>query len=234
MQGEPAMQIAVLEDDQDQRDLLMLWLEQGGHHAHGFGTAETLFEAAGPDAFQLFIVDWGLPDSSGGEVIQWVREHLGWDVPVIVLTVRDDEQTVLAALKAGADDYVVKPARAAELLARIGAVARRYGTSSAPMRLGVYTIDIQSVTLLLHGNPVELTQKEFDLAVYLFQSPGKLLSRDHLLNRIWGVSADLDTRTIDTHISRLRKKLLLDGTHGWKIVPIYGFGYRCVRSDDPA
>ncbi|WP_176049708.1 response regulator transcription factor [Burkholderia sp. BCC1644] len=229
------MLIAVLEDDQDQRDLLMLWLEQGGHRARGFGTAQALFDGIKQDPFNLYVVDWGLPDASGGEVIQWIRNHLGWEVPVIVLTVRDDEQTVLAALKAGADDYVVKPARAAELLARIGAVARRYGVGSVvPMQLGVYTIDIQRMSLSMSGGPVELTQKEFDLAVYMFQNPGKLLSRDHLLNRIWGVNADVDTRTIDTHVSRLRKKLLLDGTHGWKVAPVYGFGYRCVRIDDPA
>jgi two-component system, OmpR family, response regulator RegX3 len=229
------MLIAVLEDDQDQRDLLMLWLEQGGHRVHGFGTAEALFDETRRTPFNMFVIDWGLPDASGGEVIQWIREQRGWEVPLIVLTVRDDEQTVLTALKAGADDYVIKPARAAELLARIGAVARRYGVGSiAPMQLGAYTVDIHRVSLLLHGNPVELTQKEFDLAVYMFQNPGKLLSRDHLLNRIWGVNADVDTRTIDTHVSRLRKKLLLDGTHGWKVVPIYGFGYRCVRSDDSA
>ncbi|CAB3746285.1 transcriptional regulator [Burkholderia sp. MSh2] len=229
------MLIAVLEDDQDQRDLLMLWLEQGGHRALGFGTAQDLFEGIRRDPFSLFVVDWELPDASGGDVIQWVRNHLGWEVPLIVLTVRDDEQTVLAALKAGADDYVVKPARSAELLARIGTVARRYGVGSiAPLQLGVYTIDIQRVSLSVAGNPVDLTQKEFDLAAYMFQNPGKLLSRDHLLNRIWGVNADVDTRTIDTHVSRLRKKLLLDGTHGWKVVPVYGFGYRCVHLDDPA
>jgi DNA-binding response OmpR family regulator len=78
---------------------------------------------------------------------------------------------------------------------------------------------------------VALTQKEFDLAVYLFQNPSRLLSRDHLLNKIWGLNTDVDTRTVDTHVSRLRKKLALDGTRGWKMSPVYGYGYRLDRVD---
>jgi len=95
-------------------------------------------------------------------------------------------------------------------------------------------IDIQRSILALNGTPAELMPKEFDLAVYLLQNPGMLMSHDHLLNQIWGVSAEIDTRTIDTHVSRLRKKLQFDGTFGWKVLPVYGYGYRCVRDDDSA
>jgi DNA-binding response OmpR family regulator len=93
-------------------------------------------------------------------------------------------------------------------------------------------VDVQRHRLAIDGSPVTLTQKEFDLSVYFFQNPGKLLSRDHLLNRIWGINAELDTRTVDTHVSRLRKKLMLDGAKGWKLVPVYGYGYRLDRIDD--
>lgn len=100
--------------------------------------------------------------------------------------------------------------------------------------MGAYEVDIQSQLLSMDGKPVALTQKEFDLAVYLFQSPGKLLSRDHLLNKILGLNTDVDTRTVDTHVSRLRKKLALDGKRRWKMSPVYGYRYRFDRVDQPA
>ncbi|MDR3385008.1 MAG: response regulator transcription factor [Cupriavidus basilensis] len=228
--GVNRMYTAVLEDDVDQLDLIRLWLEQGGHQAKGFATGSEFTAGIARERFDLLIIDWMLPDTSGDAMIRWAREHLGWEVPVVVLTARDDEQTVLTALKAGADDYLVKPARPAEMLARIEALSRRYGIGGTPvLHLDPYEIDIQRVRITLDGAPVELTQKEFDLATYLFQSPGKLLSRDHLLNRIWGLNAEVDTRTVDTHVSRLRKKLKLDGSNGWKVFPVYGYGYRFER-----
>jgi DNA-binding response OmpR family regulator len=101
------------------------------------------------------------------------------------------------------------------------------------LRMGSYEIDVQRHRLALHGESVALTQKEFDLAVYLFQNPGKLMSRDHLLNKVWGLNTEVDTRTVDTHISRLRKKLMLDGRNGWRMAPVYGYGYRFDRVDHP-
>jgi DNA-binding response OmpR family regulator len=97
--------------------------------------------------------------------------------------------------------------------------------------MGAYEIDIARNTLSIEGAIQILTQKEFDLAVCLFQSPAKLLGRDHLLNKVWGSNACPDTRTVDTHISRLRKKLLLNGAKGWKLSPVYGIGYRLDRID---
>lgn len=173
-----------------------------------------------------------LPDGTGADILAWIRSHLGWELPVVVVTAREDEETVCLALRAGADDYVVKPPKPQELLARLSAVARRSKQGSLPiLRVGDYEVDIQSHVLSINGIPVTLTQKEFDLSVYLFQNPGKLLSRDHLLNKIWGLNTDVDTRTVDTHVSRLRKKLMLDGSKGWKLTPIYGYGYRFDRQD---
>jgi DNA-binding response OmpR family regulator len=119
-----------------------------------------------------------------------------------------------------------------ELLARLENVARRVKPGGLPvLRLGSFEVDVARHRLTLDGAAITLTQKEFDLSVYLFQNPGKLLSRDHLLNKIWGLNTEVDTRTVDTHISRLRKKLLLDGSKGWKLTPIYGYGYRFDRVD---
>jgi DNA-binding response OmpR family regulator len=229
------MRIAVLEDDADQRDLILLWLEQGGHEAAGCVNGQEFKEEVARQTYQLLLIDWMLPDTSGDAMIRWARGQIGWDIPVLVLTARNDEETVLAALKAGADDYVTKPARPAELLARIDALSRRYGLGKLPVLLhGAYEIDVQRVRIAVDGVALELTQKEFDLAVYLFQNPGQLLSREHLLNKIWGLNSDVDTRTVDTHVSRLRKKLKLDGSKGWKIFPVYGYGYRCERVSEQA
>jgi DNA-binding response OmpR family regulator len=197
--------------------------------------AAEFIEGAKRERFDLLLIDWMLPDGTGADVLQWVRGNLGWGIPIVVVTARDDEATVVAALKMGADDYVVKPPKPMELLARLENVARRVKPGGLPvLRLGSYEVDIAGHRLSLDGAPITLTQKEFDLSVYLFQNPGKLLSRDHLLNKIWGLNTDVDTRTVDTHISRLRKKLLLDGSKGWKLTPIYGYGYRFDRVDEVA
>lgn len=173
-----------------------------------------------------------LPDGSGADTVPWVRNSLGWKVPVVVVTALEDESTVVTALRMGADDYLVKPLKRLELLARLANVVRRVNPDALQvLRLGDYEIDITAQRVKVQGNSLALTQKEFDLTVYLFQTPGKLLSREHLLNKIWGIRNEIDTRTVDTHISRLRKKLGLDGSHGWKLTPVYGYGYRFDRAE---
>lgn len=228
------MHIGIAEDDTDQLALLSLWLTTGQHSSHGFTTAAEFIDGLKKERFDLLLIDWMLPDGTGADLLTWVRQNLGWDTPVIVVTAREDEATVCAALRAGADDYVVKPPKPMELLARLEAVSRRVKPGGLPvLRMGAYEVDVQRHRLSMDGSPITLTQKEFDLSVYLFQNPGKLLSRDHLLNKIWGLNTDVDTRTVDTHVSRLRKKLVLDGGRGWKLVPVYGYGYRFDRIDAP-
>jgi two-component system response regulator RegX3 len=227
------MYIGIAEDDTDQLELLSLWLRDAQHTVRGFGTRVSFLEALPKEHFDMLLIDWMLPDGTGADVLQWTRANLGWELPILVLTVRDDEQTVVTALQAGADDYVVKPAKPLELMARVAALGRRMQRGALPiLRLGAFEIDIQRQRLALEGEAVAMTQKEFDLSAYLFQNPGKLLSRDHLLNKIWGLNTDVDTRTVDTHISRLRKKLGLDGSKGWKLVPVYGVGYRFERMSE--
>lgn len=229
------MHIGIAEDDQDQQDLLRLWLEEANHTVAAYGTVAQYIDALKKERFDMLLIDWMLPDGTGADLLQWARGNLGWETPILVLTARDDEETVVSALQAGADDYVVKPPKPAELLARVAALGRRVRSGALPvLRLGAFEIDIQRQRLSLDGEPVMLTQKEFDLSAYLFQNPGKLLSRDHLLNKIWGLNAEVDTRTVDTHVSRLRKKLGLDGSKGWKLVPVYGVGYRFERIEQPA
>jgi two-component system, OmpR family, response regulator RegX3 len=226
------MHILLVDDNDQQRDLIGLWLTSGGHTFDASATQAAFLDRLSQTRGDLLLIDWSLPDGSGAEILQWVRSKIGWEIPTMVLTANEEEETVVEALRAGADDYVSKKVKPKELLARIAAVTRRVTPVALTVtRLDVYEADTVQQRLSVNQETIALTQKEFDLAVYLLQNPDKLLSRDHLLNAIWGLNTDVDTRTVDTHISRLRKKLMLDGTHGWRLAPIYGYGYRLQRAD---
>jgi two-component system response regulator RegX3 len=227
---EKRMHLAILEDDPVQKELLQMLVQQGQHTSKAFETVATFQAGLSQESFDLALIDWMLPDGNGGDVLRWLRAHIGWQMPSLVITAREEETVVVAALEAGADDYIVKPAKPLELLARIAAASRRARPGGLPvLRAGEYEIDIARQRVALAGKTVEMTQKEFDLSVCLFQNMGKLLSRDYLLDKVWGVSAEVDARTVDTHVSRLRRKLQIDGSHGWKLVSVYGFGYRFER-----
>ena len=147
------MHVAIAEDDTDQAALLCHWLESGDHTARAAPTLAAFQELLKRERFDALLVDWMLPDATGDQVLTWVRENLGWELPTIVVTARDDEETVCAALKAGADDYVVKPPKPRELLARMTAVARRGNTRELPvLRLGTYEVDITRPDVPLIAN----------------------------------------------------------------------------------
>lgn len=222
------MRIAVLEDDLAQQELYRLWLGTAQHTCTYFGTSKSFIEALGKAPYDLLIIDWMLPDSSGELALRWIRENIGWHIPVIFITSKDSELDIVTALRSGADDYLVKPAKCLELLARIESLARRMVPPSV-QQIGVYEINQDLRQIRLHDKEVELTQKEFELACFLFQNHGKLLSRVHLLEKLWGLNADVDTRTVDTHMSRIRRKLAINPENGWQIIPVYGYGYRIER-----
>jgi DNA-binding response OmpR family regulator len=152
---------------------------------------------------------------------------------VIFVTSRDAEEDIVAGLNSGADDYIVKPVRRLELLSRLEAIWRRTrpkDDNESIIDLPPYRIELTTRRVLRNGDAVEaLTEKEFNLIVFLFQNLGRLLSRGHLLEAIWGVSAAIPTRTLDTHISRIRKKLDLHPANGFRLVPAYNYGYRLER-----
>lgn len=222
------MYIGILEDDTAQQELYKLWFSTAQHRCLCFTSVKAFVEALPKEHFDLLLIDWMLPESSGEVALKWVRENLGWSIPVIFITARDSEVDIVTALRGGADDYVVKPPKYLELLARLESLSRR--TKPPPLvHLGVYQINQDLRSISMHGAPVELTQKEYELACYMFQSPGKLLSRVHLLEKLWGLNADVDTRTVDTHVSRIRRKLGIGPDNGWQIIPVYGYGYRIER-----
>ena len=229
------MRIGVLEDDSSQAELYKLWFSTARHECTVFGTIADFLAGIGKARFDLLLVDWMLPDGTGDKALQGARETLGWDIPIICVTMREAEQDIVNALRLGADDYVVKPPKYFELLARIESLARRSRTTQLPvLRLGAYEINQENREILLSGKAVELTQKEYELACYLFRNPGRLLSRVHLLEAVWGLQAEIDTRTVDTHVSRIRRKLKIYPETGWEIISVYGYGYRLESAGAPA
>lgn len=227
------MRLAILEDDPAQMEVLTGWLREAGHDVHGFGLARELMRVASRESFDLFLVDWVLPDLTGEQVLRWLRVERGNDTPAIFITSRDAEEDIANAFSAGADDYLIKPPRRIELLSRIEAVMRRAQPRSTNQTLVVepYHFDLARKQLTMDGTAVEMTDKEFELAAFLFRNLGRLLSRGHLLEAVWGRNPDLATRTVDTHISRVRSKLNLRPENGFRLTPTYNFGYRLEKTD---
>jgi two-component system response regulator RegX3 len=228
-----ALCIGLVEDDADQARLYTTWLEESGYRVLWFGTAGDFRRKPGAASVDAVLLDWGLPDAEGPEVVDWLRHSAHAGLPVVFLTARVTEADVVAGLRAGADDYVAKPPRRAELLARLGAVLRRTGAANAdPVLRDVppWEIDTRERRVLLAGEEIELTDREFDLAAYLFRRPGRIVSRDALLSQVWNLGSGVATRTVDTHVSRLRRKLALDGEHGWRLTAVYQHGYRLERA----
>lgn len=226
------MRIALLEDDPAQAETLASWLA-AGHDMHVFGLGRDLLRHASRESFDTFLIDWMLPDQTGHEVLRWLRQERGETAPMIFVTSRDAEEDIVAGLNSGADDYIVKPVRRLELLSRLEAIWRRTRPkedNESVIDLPPYRIELTTRRILRGGNAVEtLTEKEFNLVVFLFQNLGRLLSRGHLLEAVWGVSASIPTRTLDTHVSRIRKKLELHSANGFRLVPAYNYGYRLER-----
>ena len=227
------MRIALLEDDQDQANLFLEWLKGAGHTCEHFKSGKLFVRNIRHDSFDMLILDWMVPEMDGFQVLAWVRENFDWPIPVLFLTARDDEDDIVRALQQGADDYVVKPAKQRELLARIKAVARR----TSPVDDGVtqiavppYLIDLANHSIYRDGLRVEVTQKEYELIVFLFRNIGRVLSRAHILESVWGRNPDVNTRTVDTHVSRIRGKLEITPESGWKLSSIYQHGYRLERA----
>ena len=222
--------IGFLEDDPDQSDLILQWLENAGYRTRLYQTAAEFRRRQGGEAIDLLLLDWMLPDSTGPEVIEWIRSSANARLPVIFLTARNSEADMVRGLNAGGDDYVVKPAKHHELVARVAAVLRRIGIETADdggqFDLPPYRIDIRRRRIAFDGKDVELTPREFELAIYLFRRHARIVSRDALLENVWNMNASVSTRTVDTHVSRLRKKLELNGEYGWRLVAIYQHGYR--------
>lgn len=230
------MRFAILEDCRNQALLLKAMVEKLGHEGVVFPTAQSFREGLEADhSFDLLLMDWILPDGSGDELLSWVRARFGWSLPIIFVTARVAESDVAAMLRLGADDYVGKPVRYVELEARIEVLTRRRALAGGEQMaggklvVGNVVLDASARSATLDDKPVALTAKEFDLALLLMGNLGTLFDRQTLLGKVWELEGAVDTRTVDTHISRIRRKLQLEPEQGWLLSTVYGHGYRLAR-----
>jgi len=228
--------ILVVEDERDLNDLVARHLRQEGHETiQAFDGPDALLQvaAAKPD---LVVLDWMLPGLDGIAVCRKIREN--FLVPVLMLTARGEEADVILGLEVGADDYLTKPFRMRELMARVRAMLRRVELdhrAGGPAAAGAGPVDAEAIRVgpisvspamrqaTVNGTELELTPKEFDLLALFARNPGRAFSRDYLLERVWTNEYEVTDRTVDTHVQRLRKKL---GDEADLIRTVWGIGYK--------
>jgi DNA-binding response OmpR family regulator len=222
------MRVAALDDDPDQAELVKRTMVAIGHDCHVFDNGRALLRTLRRETFDLLILDWQLPDINGPEVARWARDNLEQRLPILFVTSRREERDIVEGLAAGADDFMVKPMRIGELVARVRALLRRAypPQQETEYTWGPYRFDASVGALDVEGERVELKQKEFALALFLFQNLGRLLSRQHLQEAVWSTEVETASRSLDTHISRLRGKLGLRPERGYKLSAVYNLGYR--------
>ena len=221
------MLIALLEDDESLAELMTAWLTGAGYLVAHHVSGRTFRDSVARRAPDLAIIDRMLPDDDGIEVTKWFRAEVSSSIPLLFCSALGAEADIVAGLDAGADDYLVKPLRPEELLARVRALGRRRAADTrGVIGCGPVTLDTANRTASLNGKRVSLTDREFEVAVHLMKNRGRLVSRAELLKQVWRTSAALETRTVDTHVSRVRHKLQLLRANGFQLHAVYNRGYR--------
>lgn len=220
--------VLVVEDERDLAELLAYNLEKEGYQVLVTGTGLEGLEAARREVPDLILLDLMLPGMMGTEVCSALRHsEKTRAIPVLMLTARGDEIDRVVGFEMGADDYIVKPFSMRELMLRIRAILRRSGqepgSSDRQITKGAIVIDCGSHRVTVAGNEIELTSTEYKLLLYLTEHSGRVMSRELLLQDVWGYNFVGDTRTVDTHVTRLRNKL---GDTGEMIKTVRGFGYK--------
>jgi two-component system, OmpR family, alkaline phosphatase synthesis response regulator PhoP len=219
--------VMIVEDEPNIGALIRTYLERAGYSALWVRSGEDALVELRRHPVKLVILDIGLPGIDGFEVCR----QIGGEVPVIMLTARDEEADRVAGLEVGADDYVAKPFSPRELTARVKAVLRRAGRAGDGERgdvlaLGPVTLARSAREVRVDGEEVELTQREFDLLEYLLRHAGQVVTRDQLLETVWGFRSPGETRTVEVHIAQVRKKL----GHPDLIRTVRGLGYKAAAS----
>ena len=219
--------IMVVDDDPNIRELVRLYLEKEGFEvtcAERGDEAVKMFRASPPN---LMLLDVMLPGMDGWQVCREVRKIS--NIPIIMLTAKDETFDKVLGLELGADDYVAKPFDMKELVARIKAVIRRFQASDAPEKELVFpglTINISQYTVTYMGKPLEMPPREIELLYFLASHPGMVFTREQLLEQVWGYDYFGDSRTVDVHVKRLREKLSGGEELGWQIKTVWGVGYK--------
>lgn len=219
------MHIAVIEDKDAPIGGIASSLSRAGWSCRAFPDGRSFLAAAHRESYDAYVVDCGLPDMPGLDVLRALRASVLASAPILFLAAPECEQD---AISAGADDFVVKPARLSELQARLRVLGRRQLPPAAPVGFEYdrFRFDLRRQLASVGGTPVTLTQKEFLLALLLMRNLGRPVSRGHICEAVWGRDLEIRSRTIDTHVSRVRRKLALSPETGYLLAPVYGYGYR--------
>ena len=229
------MHIAVLEDNLDQATLVKMWLSSHHHSCELFHNGHDFLERLLSGGVDMAVIDWELPDINGDEVLIQLRTNFNSTIPVIFTTLHDKEEDIVKILLLGADDYMVKPIKYQEMLVRIDLLGRRYGDASMQSKLVCtpYSIDLRNKKVFSGEAEIVVSRKQFELAKYFFCNINRLLSRDEILDNVWHTNTQITTRTVDTHVSSLRKKLNICSKNGWNLNSVYSYGYRLEKVDSP-
>jgi two-component system, OmpR family, alkaline phosphatase synthesis response regulator PhoP len=217
--------VLLVEDEENLASLVQAYLEREGYSVLAVGTGSEALTVLAHQPVRLVVLDLALPDIDGLEVCRQIRARSS--VPVVMLTARDDEPDRLAGLEIGADDYIGKPFSPKELVARMKAVLRRVEPHAVEEQLvlGDVVVRVGAHEVSVAGKPVALRAKEFDLLAYLIRNRGTVLSRELLLERVWGFDYAGGTRTVDVHVAQLRRKL----ERPQLIQTVRGVGYKAVQ-----
>lgn len=228
--------IMIIEDERDIVETLTYNLKKNGYRVRSALTGvEGLVELNRPPLPDLVLLDLMLPDISGTEICYIIRQNAQLqDLPIIMVTARDEELDRVKGLEQGADDYVVKPFSVRELMLRIKAILRRSSHSTGnrqTLEFGILSIDQDAHEVSVKGKPINLSSLEFRLLISLYENRGRVQSRDKLLKNVWDIHSAVQTRTVDVHVKRLRTKLTEAGDY---IHTVRGFGYQFIKSPDEA
>ena len=226
------MKIAILDVDPSRSEQISLVLTAAGHECHVFDSGKDLLAQLRKDSYDMLIFDWQVPDLSGTEVMRRAKNKMPVNSPTMFLTNNSGEDDIVAGLAAGADDYMIKPMRRIELVTRVQALLRRaYPAQNGveQLQFGQYLFETRPGRLLMDGKVVDVTHKEFFLALLFFRNIGRPLSRAYIHEAVWIREATVPSRTMDTHVSRVRNKLQLRPESGYRLVPVYSYGYRLEK-----
>jgi two-component system, OmpR family, phosphate regulon response regulator PhoB len=228
------MRVAVLQNDPSHRNLISDIVKRLGHTCVTYGDGLLLSKALSRSTVDLLILDWNSSGLCGLDLLKSVRASFGERVPVMFATPDGAEHNIVCALTAGADEYVVYPIRPGEFGARVESLLRRAypGNSNVFLEIGPYRFDSRQQTVTVRGKPVALSGTQFRLAQLFFSNVGRVLSRDHIFAMVWGREFRETTRTIDSHVSRLRLALEIEPVNHFRLQPVYKSGYRLLHLYD--
>jgi two-component system response regulator ResD len=221
--------VLVVDDEPTILDVVGRYMERAGYETHRAADGPEALRLAAAHPPDLVVLDLMLPGIDGIEVMRQLHEAPGPRTAVILLTARGEESDRLVGLRQGADDYVVKPFSPAELVARVGAILRRVAPpdeEAPPIEHGPLRVEPATRRVLLDGEEISLTMREFDLLAHLAMHPGRVYSRDQLMEAVWGEPFFVDTSTVTVHVRRLRAKLGDDPNQPRFIETVWGVGYR--------